>query len=604
MYQTFEQPADPTAAKDKLTDLRRVMRAANVDAYLVPRADAHQGEYVAARSERLKWLTGFSGSAGAAVITTRKAAVFVDGRYTVQVGLETDASLFDAPGLARSKLVPWLTDTLKAGATVGFDPWLVTISDFERMNRELAAASIRMKPLARNLVDQVWGIDRPVDAAQPITVQPLKYAGEPAEDKIARVQATLKDSGADYAVLTQPDSIAWLLNIRGGDIPHTPVPLAFVILPATNKPELFITADKLTTESKTHLKALVKVQPPERLRDRLRACKQKNKVARIDTTSAAYWFARTLGARKNYVSGRDPCLPLKAIKNTAEIRGSRNAHLRDGAALVQFLAWLDAEAGKTEIDEITVVKKLEACRAETKALKEISFDTISGSGPNGAIVHYRVSAASNRKLKRGELLLVDSGAQYIDGTTDVTRTVAIGRPSPDMRTHYTLVLKGHIAIARTQFPKGTRGVDLDPFARRALWQHGLDYDHGTGHGIGSYLSVHEGPQSISRAGMVALEPGMILSNEPGYYKEGAYGIRIENLVLVKDARIPKGGERPMMSFESLTLVPFDRRLIDQSLLSADEANWINAYHKTVLDRLTDRVPGEARRWLTEETKPL
>lgn len=606
MFQIIEPQSDPSAARDKLAALRKAMKAAKIDGYLVPRADAHQGEYVAAESERLKWLTGFSGSAGAGVITTRKAAIFVDGRYTVQVGLETDPSLFAYPGLARLHLAAWIKDTLKSGSVVGFDPWLVTISDALRLKQELEPANIKLKPVAHNLVDKIWGGARPKPEFKPVTLHPAKFAGDPAQDKIKCVQDTLKESGADYVVLTQPESIAWLLNIRGQDIPHTPVPLAFSVVPRTGKPELFIAPQKLSADVKRHLKTLVKISSPDALRSRLKSLKSNEKIAQIDPASAAYWFHRTLGSAKFYKAGRDPCLLLKAIKNKAEINGSRAAHHRDGVAMVKFLAWLDntASASSFDLDELQVVEKLEAFRVESGALQEISFDTISGSGPNGAIVHYRVSPDSNRAIKPGDLILIDSGAQYRDGTTDITRTIAIGQPTDRMRRDYTLVLKGHVAISRAKFPVGTRGIDLDPLARNALWQHGLDYDHGTGHGIGSFLSVHEGPQSISRAGMVALEAGMLLSNEPGYYKEGAYGIRIENVVLVTKPEKPALGDRAMLSFETLTLAPYDRTLIDVDLLTSDEMTWINAYHTTVYDQLSEDLSGDVRRWLKTATKPL
>jgi Xaa-Pro aminopeptidase len=383
------------------------------------------------------------------------------------------------------------------------------------------------------------------------------------------------------------------------------VVLAFAIVSASGKPELFIDGTKLSKEVRRDLETIATIAEPEDLKGRVAELKSAGKPVRLDPETAAYALARGLGS-KVVSAGADPCIALKAIKNTAEIAGSRKAHVRDGAALVRYLAWLDGAASGGRLDEITAVQKLEDMRRATKQLREISFDTISGSGPHGAIVHYRVSEASNRLLGKGELFLLDSGAQYDDGTTDVTRTIAIGTPSAEMKERATLVLKGHIAIATARFPKGTRGIDLDPFARRALWQHGLDYDHGTGHGVGSYLSVHEGPQSISRAGMVALEPGMICSNEPGYYKTGAYGIRIENLVLVTEPETPEGGERPMMGFETLTLVPIDRRLVAKDLLSKDERAWLNAYHARVREVIGAELAGEddVLKWLHTATQPI
>jgi Xaa-Pro aminopeptidase len=603
MYQTFETSTDGAHAAERLTALRQELKNQSLDAFIIPRSDEHQGEYVQACSERLKWLTGFSGSAGLAVVTARTAAIFVDGRYDVQVRLQTDETLFDYPGLPSKHLAEWLSNVLKLNAVVGFDPWLMTIAEHQRLTKALAQDGIKLKPVGRNLVDRIWGKEKPPPVTAPLTLHPLKYAGRKPKDKIADVQAALKAAGSDFAVLTAPDSICWLLNVRGHDIPHTPVALAFAIVGQKGKPELFIAPEKLSPAVRDHLKTLVKLQKPETLKSRLKTLKAAMKIGRLDPASAAFWFQRILGAA-GYAPGRDPCLTLKAIKTSAEIRGARAAHQRDGVAMVRFLSWLAQNAGKGQLDEIGVVKHLEAMRAEAPELKDISFETIAGSGPNGAIVHYRVDEHTNRRIQSGELLLVDSGGQYSDGTTDITRTVAVGKPTEDMRRNFTLVLKGMIAISTSRFPNGTRGVDLDPFARRALWQHGLDYGHGTGHGVGSFLSVHEGPQSLSRAGMVALEPGMILSNEPGYYKQGCYGIRIENLVLVTPGVVPKGGDSPMMGFETLTLAPIDRTLIDVALLNTEERAWLNAYHHVVHETLSPDLPAPDAAWLKTATKPL
>jgi len=603
MFQTFSAISDPEAAKDRVKRLRALLAEEDLAAFLVPRADEHQGEYVAPSAERLRWLTGFSGSAGMAVIARRQAALFVDGRYTVQVRAESSPDLFEFPGLARIKLADWLSSKLKRGDCVGFDPWLHTVGEISRLKDALAAKGLRLKPVSRNLVDRVWGKERPAPPAAPVVPHPQKYAGRSAEAKIADIQKALKDAGDDAVVLTLPDSICWAFNIRGSDVAHNPVVLAFAIIPAAGKPELFIAREKIGPEARAHLAAFAKLSDPKTLKGRVAALRKAGKRVRLDPERSAWWFGRALGL-KAFSRGADPSIALKAIKNTAEIRGARASHIRDGAALSRYLAWLDREAPKGGLDEITAVRELEAIRAGTQALKEISFDTISGSGPHGAIVHYRVTEATNRKLAPGELFLLDSGAQYLDGTTDITRTIAVGEPSTEMRERFTHVLKGHIAIATARFPKGTRGIDLDPFARRALWEKGLDYDHGTGHGVGSYLCVHEGPQSISRAGMAPLEPGMICSNEPGYYKEGAYGIRIENLVLVTEAEKLAGGEREMMGFETLTLVPIDRRLIDKSLLSAEEIRWLDAYHARVRDIISPEVDPDTRRWLEAATAPL
>jgi Xaa-Pro aminopeptidase len=538
-----------------------------------------------------------------AAITRRHAALFVDGRYTVQARAECDTALFDLPGFARGKLVDWLKEKVRRGDAVGFDPWLHTVAEIARLRQALEPSGIKLKPTRANLVDRIWGRERPAPPASPVVPHALKYAGRSAEAKMADIQKKLKEAGHDAAVLTLPESISWAFNIRGADVAHNPVVLSFAIIPAHGKPEIFITPQKLGREARSHLEPVAKLSEPKAMTARLAALRKGNKRVLLDPDRAAWWFGRALGL-KGFVRGPDPCLDLKAVKNAVEIRGARTAHVRDGASLVRFLAWLDREAPGGGVDEIAAVRQLEAFRAGTQALKEISFDTISGSGPHGAIVHYRVSERTNRALRTGELFLVDSGAQYLDGTTDVTRTVAIGAPSEEMRERFTLVLKGHIAIATLRFPKGTRGIDLDPFARRALWERGLDYDHGTGHGVGSYLSVHEGPQSISRAGMAALEPGMICSNEPGYYKEGAYGIRIESLVLVTGPEKPAGGDIDTMGFETLTLVPIDRRLIATDLLSGAERRWVDDYHARVRALVAPEVEAEARAWLEAATEPL
>jgi Xaa-Pro aminopeptidase len=603
MLQTFENP--PVDAKDpaRIERLRAIMAQRGLDAVLVPRADEHQGEYVARSAERLKWLTGFSGSAGTAVIGAKKAVLFVDGRYTLQAADQVDSRVLTVVEVPGASLDDWLTQNLAAGAVVGFDPWLHTIASVEALERSMAAKDIKLKPVARNLVDVVWGSDRPDAPTAQVNMQPLTLAGEPADGKIAGIQARLKADGQDAVVLTLPDSICWLFNIRGGDIARNPVVLAFAIVTRTGKPQLFIEPAKLGPEAKAHLKPLAKLYKLDALADQLTALKMANARVRLDPGSAAWWLQRKLGGRGKIANGVDPCIGPKARKNAAEIGGTRAAHVRDGAAMVRYLAWLDAQTPGT-VDEIQAVKKLEEIRQATGQLRDISFDTISGSGPNGAIVHYRVTEATNRKLGAGELFLIDSGGQYQDGTTDITRTVAIGKPTDEMRQRYTLVLKGHIAIGTARFPNGTRGIDLDPLARRALWDHGLDFSHGTGHGVGSYLSVHEGPQSISKRGMALIEPGMIISNEPGYYKTGAYGIRIENLVLVEPASRVAGGELDMMSFETLTLAPYDRRLITMELLSPSERTWIDAYHARVLKTLGPLVGPTEREWLTAATAKL
>ncbi len=604
MFQDFHATAAPGLLADRVKRLRAEMARRELDAFLVPRSDEHQGEYVPPSAERLQWISGFSGSAGLAVVTRRAACLFVDGRYTLQAPQQTDTTVFTIRQVPEQKLSDWLIEQLPSSATVGFDPWLHTAAEIERLKLAVAKRQLVLKPTTSNPLDKAWGSERPAPPSGSVIVHPLKYAGTPAEQKIADLQKRLKEDGQDAVVLTLPDSICWLLNIRGTDIAHNPVALAFAIVHAKGKPELFIAPGKLDAAASAHLTPLVRLYPPAELATRLAALREAARKVRVDRDTAAFAIPRALG-KSSTVPGRDPCIEPKARKCAAEIKGMRAAHARDGAAVVRFLAWLDDAAAKNTVDEIETVRTLEQFRRASPLLRDISFDTISGSGPNGAIVHYRVTEPTNRKLQSGELFLIDSGAQYADGTTDITRTVAIGAPSGEMRARYTAVLKGHIAISTARFPSSTRGVDLDPLARHALWSLGLDYDHGTGHGVGSYLSVHEGPASISKRGMVPLEPGMILSNEPGYYKTGAYGIRIENLVLVEKATVPSGGERAMLSFETLTLAPYDRRLIVVADLTAAEHTWIDAYHARVAAQieplLTDPL---ARAWLEQATAPL
>lgn len=601
MFQTFETAADSGSVAGRVTALRKALANAKVDAFLVPRADEHQGEYVSACAERLRWLTGFSGSAGIAIVARSKAALFIDGRYTVQAPQETDTAIFEVSLEPRSKLAAWLISNLGKNAIVAYDPWLHTISEAERLAEALKAKGLSLKPV-KNLVDHVWGKDRPKAPHGPVMIQPDALAGKSAADKIAALQASLKADGHAGALLTLPDSICWLFNVRGSDVAHNPVVLAFAIVPASGKAELYIAREKLNAETKKHLAGVAKIFDPADLKARVQAYASGKKLLRIDPNTAAAWFARTLGA-KHIARAPDPCILPKAIKSGAEIAGSRAAHVRDGAAIARFLAWFEVSS-RGPLDEITAVEKLEQCRRETNALREISFATISGSGPNGAIVHYRVTRGSNRSLKDGELFLLDSGAQYQDGTTDITRTLCVGTPTDEMQRRYTAVLRGHIAVATARFPKGTRGIDLDPFARRPLWESGIDFDHGTGHGIGSYLSVHEGPQSISRAGMAVLHPGMLISNEPGYYREGHYGIRLENVVLVTELATVGDGDRAMMGFETLSLAPFERRLILSDALLPSERDWLNAYHARVLATLSPLLDAAERAWLNAACKPI
>ena len=594
MLQSFAAQTHPDQGPPRLADLRVQMRANSVDAFLVPRADAHQGEYVAPRDARLAWLTGFSGSAGFCAVLPDIAGVFVDGRYRVQVRSEV-ADVFTPVDWPETRLSDWLTEHLPTGATIGFDPWLHTVQEIKTLTEDLQEYVLRP---VDNLVDAIWA-DQPSAPTQPFTVHALEHAGETHDDKRERIAKKL---AAQAAIITLPDSIAWLLNIRGTDIERNPVPQAFAILHASGKVDLFAGSGK-ADDIVEHLGQDVFVHDIAHF---LEAVAQLPGPVQIDGKSCPEIVASTLeDAKIATVKRADPCLLPKAIKNQTEIAGAKAAHARDGVAMVKFLAWLDEEAPKGQLTEIDVVKALEGFRIQTNALRDISFETISGAGPNGAIVHYRVNEKTNRAVNKGELLLVDSGGQYVDGTTDITRTIIVGEPSAEHRACYTRVLQGMIAINRIRFPKGVGGQHLDVLARAPLWLAGQDYDHGTGHGVGSYLSVHEGPQGISRRSEIALEPGMILSNEPGYYREGAFGVRIENLITVIPAPdLPGADARDMLSFDTLTFVPLDRRLIDTGLLTKAERDWIDRYHADTVTLLAPRLDDATRAWLTNACAPL
>jgi Xaa-Pro aminopeptidase len=589
-FQDFDERADGLRGAERLALLRAELSARGVDGFLVPRADAHQNEYVPASEERLAWLTGFTGSAGSAAVLMDRAALFVDGRYTVQAREQVDTSAFTPVNVLDQTPTAWLREHA-AGLRIGFDPWLHTVDAVDR----LRAAGVTLVPLALNPVDVIW-TDRPRPPAEPITAHEPRLAGEDAVSKIARVQQEIVSAGADHLLLTDPHAIAWLFNIRGGDVAHTPLPLAWALISADNKPLLLVQSRKLTNLLRDELAEIAEIGEPERLEQELAALGQAGRTVMLDTSMTADHLRDVLetnGARLKRAA--DPIQKLKAVKNAAEIAGTREAHLRDGAAMARFLCWFDREAAGGAIDEITAAQALETFRRETGQLMDVSFPTISAAGPNAALPHYRVTRATNRRIDPG-LFLIDSGAQYRDGTTDITRTIAVGETTPEMRDRYTRVLKGHIAIATARFPKGSSGAQLDPFARRALWDVGADFDHGTGHGVGSYLSVHEGPQRISKLGHVALEAGMILSNEPGYYREGAIGIRIENLVLVKEDARP-GDERPMLAFETLTFAPIDTRPLALDLLTAEERAWLNAYHEQVAAKIRPLLDEATLSWM-------
>ncbi|RGP35693.1 aminopeptidase P family protein [Pseudotabrizicola alkalilacus] len=597
MFQSFDSHATPDQGPPRLAALRGVVQRDGLAGFIVPRADAHQGEYVAARDERLQWLTGFTGSAGFAVILRNVAGVFIDGRYRVQVKAQVDLGQFTPVPWPEVKAGDWIKAHLGAGE-VGFDPWLHSADEIATLRAVLEPAGIGLRA-TRNLVDTIWP-DQPPAPCGLAFAHPDALAGFSSADKRARLAEGLRGAGQRAAVLTLPDSICWLLNIRGADVPKNPVLQGFAILHDDGRVTLFTDPAKLDDQVRAHLGPEVSLRPPAAFVPALRTL---SGPVRVDRASAPLAVSDELtDAGIAVVWGDDPCRLPKARKTAAEIEGMRAAHLRDGAAMVEFLAWLDRQPPDT-LTEIDVVTALEGFRRATNALHDISFDTICGAGPNGAIMHYRVTRETNRAVQNNELLLVDSGAQYRDGTTDITRTVAVGDPGDEARMCYTRVLQGMIAISRARFPKGLAGRDLDPLARFPLWVAGQDFDHGTGHGVGAFLSVHEGPQRLSRLSEVPLDPGMILSNEPGYYREGAFGIRLENLIVVQVAE-SLGDNRAQYSFETLTFVPLDRRLIVMAMLSADERIWLDGYHAEVLAKIGPRVSGTVLDWLTAACAPL
>ncbi|MBX3454060.1 aminopeptidase P family protein [Ferrovibrio sp.] len=601
-FQSFDSVNNPAAAKPRLAALREELRRQGLDAFAVPRADEHQGEYVPENAQRLAWLTGFTGSAGAAIAGLEKAAIFVDGRYTIQVREQVDPALFEPMELAGWAQEQWIATNLPKGGALGFDPWLHTPDSVAQLEKAVANAGGKLVPTQRNPLDAVWA-NRPAAPRAQVKPHALVFAGETAEDKLKRVRAALQQARCSALVISDPHALAWLFNIRGGDVGHTPLPLGYALIPMEGKAQIFLDPAKLNDEVRGLLKPLADLGGPQDLE--LAVVKQAKDGARIRLDSATAGFAlKRLVEQAGGIAdiGPDPIALMKAVKNPVEREGTRAAHRRDGAAVTRFLAWFNREAASGKLTEIAAAEALEDFRRETNALADLSFPTISAAGPNAAMPHYRVTRQSDRRIEHG-IYLVDSGAQYNDGTTDITRTLAVGTPSAEMRDRNTRVLKGHIAIARAVFPKGTSGAQIDAFARQYLWQAGLDFDHGTGHGVGSYLSVHEGPQRISKLGTTPLQAGMILSNEPGYYKEGAYGIRIENLVLVEEREIP-GGDRQMLGFETLTLAPIDLALIERNLLSQEEVAWLNAYHARVRETLGGQVDAETAGWLEQATRAI
>lgn len=602
-FQTFEEPEAGVALTARLAALREELARRKLTGFVIPRADQQQNEYVPPSEERLAWLTGFTGSAGLAVVLPQEAAIFVDGRYTLQAAKQVDAKAWAVESLIDPPPESWVAAHLKAGDRLGFDPWLHTFSAAERLSAACTKAGAELVAVDGNPVDTIWQ-DRPQPPLAPVAVHGLEHAGVTEADKLIQIRGEIDKLGVDALVVSDSHAVAWSFNIRGADVAHTPLPLSYALVPKEGRPTIFIDHRKLSNLTRDHLEQSADVREPDAMAPTLMALAKSGAAIALDSATAADALSRLIaGAGGKPVRGSDPVALLKAVKNATEIKGTKTAHVRDAVALARFLAWIDREASSGKLTEIDAVEALETFRRDTGALKDVSFPTISGTGPNGAIVHYRVTRKSNRRIAPGDLLLIDSGAQYEDGTTDVTRTMAVGEPTDEMRDRFTRVLRGHIAIARAVFPDGTTGAQLDTLARQYLWAVGLDFEHGTGHGVGSYLSVHEGPARISKLGTTPLKRGMILSNEPGYYKTDGFGIRIENLELVVAAEI-RGAEKPMNAFETLTLAPIDRRLIDVAMLSRDELDWLNAYHARVRAEVRPALDEATKSWLDQATAEL
>ena len=597
-FQSFAEVGGPSHGATRVAELRRELGNAGLAGFIVPRADEHQNEYVPANAERLLWLTGFAGSAGIAVVLKEKAALFVDGRYQEQAKAQADSSIFELRHVVDDPPSDWIVKNLKPGERLGYDPRLHTPDAVSRFASACEKADAALAALDANPIDAIWR-DRPPPPLGPITVQKSRFAGEAVAAKIGRVRGALK--GVEGLLVSDPHNLAWLFNIRGSDISYTPLPLGFAFVARDGPPTVFLDERKPTPSARESLAEHAEIAAPGELLPFVERLGARGLRVAFDGATAQALLTQTLERAGGKAEvGADPITLMKAAKNATELAGARAAHERDGAAMAQFLSWFDVEAPRGRLTEIDAVVTLESCRLATGALKDISFPTIAGAGPNSAIPHYRVSERSNRKIERG-IFLIDSGAQYEDGTTDVTRTIAIGRPTARMRDRFTRVLKGHIAIARAVFPKGTTGAQIDALARVALWRAGSDFDHGTGHGVGSYLSVHEGPQRIAKTGTAALVPGMIVSDEPGYYGAGGFGIRIENLVVVEPRTIPDA-EREMLGFETLTLAPIDVRLVEPKLMDDHEIAWLDAYHARVRKVLSPLIDAPTRRWLANATR--
>ena len=599
-FQSFAEMGGPGPVALRVAQLRAALSSDGLDGFIVPRADEHQNEYVPAAAERLMWLTGFSGSAGLAIILKHKAAIFVDGRYATQAPQQVDTGIIDVRPIAQETPAAWLERCAIKGERIGYDPWLHTPEAVERFEGACAKVGAELVALAQNPIDAIWR-NRPAPPLGAIRAHPKKYSGQSAAQKLARLRKAIDD--CDGLLISDPHGLAWLFNIRGADVDHTPLPLGFAFAPREGKPTIFLDGRKLSNAMRSELAELAEIEAPTRLLGFIDALGAQRRRIRFDAATAPSKLTQALKAAGGQpIVGPDPLALMKAVKNSAELKGARAAHLRDGVAMAQFLAWFAREAPKGELTEISAALALEAFRSRDGRLKDLSFPSISAAGPHAAIPHYRVSDASNLRIGKG-LFLIDSGAQYEDGTTDITRTVAVGRPSAEMRDRFTRVLKGHVAIAAAVFPVGTSGMQIDALARQALWQAGFDFEHGVGHGVGAYLGVHEGPQRIAKSGAATLAPGMILSNEPGYYAAGRYGIRIENLIVV-ERRTIIGAERDMLGFATLSLAPIDLALVEPRLLSAYERNWLNAYHARVRREISPLVDAPTRRWLREATRRL
>jgi Xaa-Pro aminopeptidase len=592
VFQNFETRTERKNVAPRLAALRAELAVAGLDAFLIPRADAHRGESVPPGEARLAYVTGFTGSAGLAIVGARKAALFVDGRYTIQAPAETDTRLIKVIMVAQAAMPSQLADFVPAGGRIGYDPWLHTPGEIKDLTARLAGKA-ELVPTA-NLVDRIWP-DRP-----PAPSSPVEFLGHNRADKLADLRATLADEKADAVVLTLPESICWLFNMRGRDVPNTPFVLGFAIVPRRGQPTFFVDRAKLTAELRKGLKGVAKVAAADTMMAALQQLAAAGKRVMLDPASCPVAIVDAVGSAE-ILERRDPVLLPKAKKNEVEISGMKEAQRLDAVAMAKFLRWFDGEAPKGELTEIDIATALESFRREESTLVDLSFDTIAGAGPNGASNHYHVDRKSNRKLARGELMLVDSGGQYLCGTTDITRTLFAAEASGEQKDRFTRVLKGMIAISVARFPKGTSGAQIDVLARQFLWQDGVTYNHGTGHGVGHFLSVHEGPAGISSRYSTPLEAGMILSNEPGYYKEGAYGIRTENLLLVVESAVGDGG---YLEFETLTLTPIERRLIDAALLTPAERAWLDAYHQRVFSEIGPMLEGDTRDWLKQATRPL